>query len=57
VDYLILAGPSAGQHQYGIYVYKGSTLRLSMAAPGYPRPTGFEPGPHRTVTTWSRKQL
>jgi len=57
IDYLLAVRPSQGQPQCGIYTFDGHMLRINMAVPGFPRPTTFEPGPKRTITTWSRTQI
>jgi uncharacterized protein (TIGR03067 family) len=56
IDYIIAAGPSAGQRQYGIYTLEGETLTTSIAALGNPRPADFTAaaGDGRLVTSWRR---
>jgi uncharacterized protein (TIGR03067 family) len=45
-----------GKGQRGIYEFEGSVLKIYMAAPGSPRPTGFEEAPKKgsTLTVWKR---
>jgi uncharacterized protein (TIGR03067 family) len=51
IDYL-----NKGKGQHGIYEFEGNVLKIYMAAPGSPRPTGFEavPGKGSTLTVWKR---
>jgi uncharacterized protein (TIGR03067 family) len=49
-DYVL----DTGVTQQGIYALEGSTLTVSMAAPGAARPVDFKPGAGRTVTVWKR---
>jgi uncharacterized protein (TIGR03067 family) len=56
IDYVNLAGAHKGKVQQGIYAFEGGRLKVSMAAPGKPRPGDFESvkGDGRTVTAWKR---
>lgn len=56
IDYVIAAGPQAGQHQYGIYELKGGKLTTAIAALGNPRPKDFSSavGDGKLVTGWVR---
>lgn len=55
VDYLYLAGSSAGNVGLGLIDWSGDEVRFVIAAPGQPRPADFAPGKHRTVSRWRRK--
>lgn len=56
IDYDVLAGPTAGAHQLGIYRLADSTLTFCIAAPGVLRPTEFNTrmGDGRTCSVWKR---
>jgi uncharacterized protein (TIGR03067 family) len=56
IDYLMLAGPSKGEKQLGIYEIDGDTLRFCFASPGKMRPTEFtaKKGSGNTLSTWKR---
>jgi uncharacterized protein (TIGR03067 family) len=45
-----------GQTQLGIYEVDGETMKICFAAPGKPRPTGYDtrPGDGRTSAVWKR---
>lgn len=55
VDYLHLAGRSAGKVGLGLIDWSGDAVRFVVASPGQPRPGDFAPGKHRTVSRWRRK--
>lgn len=57
IDYVNLAGSSAGKPQAGIFEFVGGILRICMAAPEKPRPTDYssKPGDGRSFTTWKKK--
>ena len=54
VDYVNLEGANAGKPQAGIFELAGGLLKISMSAPGRPRPRDFssKAGDGRTYTTW-----
>jgi len=56
IDYIVAAGPSTGQRQYGIYTFDGKTLTTCIAALGHPRPGDFTtvPGDGKLLTSWRR---
>jgi uncharacterized protein (TIGR03067 family) len=56
IDYLLTAGPAAGQTQLGIFDLKGGKLTVSFSNPGMPRPADFSftRGDGHTVTAWRR---
>ncbi len=56
IDLYNSEGMNAGKVQYGIYEVTGTTLRLSIAAPGRERPDNFgsAKGDCRTVVVWTR---
>jgi uncharacterized protein (TIGR03067 family) len=56
IDYLLTAGPGAGQKQFGIFELKGGKLTVSFSHPGMPRPADFSftRGDGHTVTAWRR---
>jgi uncharacterized protein (TIGR03067 family) len=58
IDYRMIAGPTAGQVQLGIYEIVGDTVRFSFAAVTAGRPADFSTasGDGRTRSTWVRKQ-
>jgi uncharacterized protein (TIGR03067 family) len=56
IDYVNLSGTNAGKAQSGIVLLVDDMLQISMAAPGKPRPTGFDSiaGDGRSYTAWRR---
>ena len=56
IDYVNLAGRTAGRAQAGIYDLQKGVLRICMAPPGKPRPGEFSStrGDDRALTTWRR---
>ncbi len=58
IDYVNLSGTANGKSQFGIYALNGDTLKICMAAPGKPRPAGFESkrGDGRSYTAWRKKR-
>ncbi len=57
VDYLHLAGAPKGKVSHGIMQWLGDEACFLMAAPGEPRPDGFDaPTPTQTLSQWKRKQ-
>lgn len=56
IDYRMLAGPTAGAVQLGIYAFSGDTVRFCFGAPGAPRPADFTSvaGDGRTLSAWVR---
>jgi uncharacterized protein (TIGR03067 family) len=57
VDYYNLDGGSKGTVQFGVMKWIDEEACFCMAAPGQPRPTGFEsvPGSGRTFSRWRPK--
>jgi uncharacterized protein (TIGR03067 family) len=57
VDYYNLYGPAKGTVQHGIIRFIGNDICVNMAAPGEPRPIGFDcpGGSGRTLSHWQRK--
>lgn len=58
IDYMNIEGSSRGKPQAGIFDLRDDTLRISMAAPGKPRPDDFSWSAKdgRSITTWRLKQ-
>lgn len=58
VDYLYLAGPTAGRVALGILAFDGTELRVNMAPPGAPRPGDWTStrGSGRTFSRWVRRE-
>jgi hypothetical protein len=54
VDYLHLSGSSKGAVSLGIMEWVGDEVRFLMAAPGRPRPSGFDDAAG-TLSGWRRK--
>ena len=55
VDYLNLSGRQAGRVHLGILEWIGDDVRFLMAAPGQPRPSGFDAVVKGTLSRWRRK--
>ena len=56
VDYLHLAGGEKGKVSRGIMEWSGEEVRFLMAAPGEPRPSGFDaPSVSQTLSQWKRR--
>lgn len=57
VDYLNLAGETAGRQQLGVFQWRGADACFCMAAPGQPRPEDFmaPAGSGRTLSVWRRE--
>lgn len=55
VDYLSLSGPRKGTVSRGVMEWIGHEVRFLMAAPGQPRPAGFEDAATGTLSQWRRK--
>ena len=55
IDYAHTNGMYAGKTQLGIYECDGTTLKLSTAPPGSPRPSDFGEGGANTVTVFRKR--
>ena len=56
VDYLALSGRQKGTVTHGIMEWTGDEARFLMAAPGEPRPAGFDaPSRSATLSRWRRR--
>lgn len=58
IDYVNTEGPNRGKAQAGIFELRSGILRISMAAPGKPRPKDFSwrPKDGRSFTSWRQEK-
>jgi len=55
IDYLNLKGKQPGAVSLGIMEWSGDEVRYLIAAPGEPRPAGFDAAGKGTLSRWRRK--